>query len=120
MGKERKYSPSFLHVLVAGRLYLEEDLKSKLAAGGEMPTNDVRIFIRNSENNSRCYQIAYEPDGQTHIWEGGCAGSIWREMPRSILFENRDKLGEVIVKRNLQRIKEYQTFDEFWNDIKRD
>jgi hypothetical protein len=41
-------------------------------------------------------------------------------MPGKSLFEDKNKLGEVIVKRNLQRIKEYKTFDEFWDDIKRD
>ena|SRR4030042_2690562 len=120
MENEQKYSPALLHVLTAGRFDPEGEPKGKMATGGEMPTGEFRIFIRNSENKSRCYQIACEPDGQTHIWEGGCTGTFWREMPRTILFENKDKLGEVIVKRNLQRIKEYKTFDEFWDDIKRD
>jgi len=119
MDKEWKYSPSMLHVLAAGRFYLEEEMKGKMAAAGEIPTGEFRIFIRSLENKSRCYQIAYEPDGQAHIWEGSCTGDIWHKTQHSILFENKDKLGEVIVKRNHLRVKEYQTYDEFWNDIKR-
>jgi hypothetical protein len=120
MENERKYSAAILHVLTAGRFYLEGELKGETAAGGEIPTGEFRIFIRNSEMKSRCYQIASEADGQTQLWEGVCTGAFWREMPGTILFENKDRLGEVIVKRNLQRIKEYKTFDEFWDDIKRD
>jgi len=120
MEEDGKYSPSLLHVLTAGKFYMEEELKGTTAAGGEVPINEYRVFIRNSEDKSRCYLISYEPDGQTRIWEGACTGDIWHKMPDSILFENKDKLGEVNVKRNHQRVREYLTFADFWNDIRRD
>jgi hypothetical protein len=119
MESNRKYSPSLLHVLAAGRFCLEEQMEGKMAAAGDIPKSEFRIFIRNSENKGRCYLIAYEQDGRAQIWEGSCTGDIWHKMPESGLFENKDKLGEVIVKRNHLRVKEYQTYDQFWDDIRR-
>jgi CheY-like chemotaxis protein len=117
---ERKYSPLLLHALVAGRFFLEEDMRGKIAVGGEIPKHEFSIFIRNLDNKSRCYKIGSEPNGETHVLEGACTGTICRPMQPSTLYEKKDILGEVIIKRNFLRIKEYRTYEEFWTDIRRD
>jgi CheY-like chemotaxis protein len=117
---ERKYSPSLLHTLVAGRFFLEEDMRGRIAAGGEIPKHEFCIFIRNLDNKSRCYKIGSEPNGETRVLEGPCTGTICRAMQPSTLYENKGILGEVIIKRNFLRIREYRTYEEFWNDIRRD
>jgi hypothetical protein len=119
MEKEKKYVPSFVHSSAAAYFYLIKEMKGKMAAGGEIPTNEFRIFIKILGSQNRCYLIDRDPGNKTRITEGICTGSIWREKKQSILLENSDKLGAVIIQRNNKQIKEYQTYEEFWNEIGR-
>jgi hypothetical protein len=117
MKEDQKYSPLMLHGYVAGQFYLKEKIKGKMAPGGEIPIHEFRIFVQILDNEKRCYLIA-SVEGQTHLYEGACTGTRWREQKQSVLSENKERLGEVIIERNSVIIKKYRTYDEFWNDIR--
>lgn len=112
---ENKYSPSHVLEAAASFLFLKEELKGKIMAGGLVPTSEFRIFIRNREAEETCYLII--PEG---IFEGRCSGSTWRKRDDTILSENFSRLGSVIVQRKDTTIKEYLTYEDVWKDVGRE
>lgn len=116
---EKKYDPN--NILVG--IWAESLFKDEV--------HNYEIFIEIKESNNQCYRIIAEEKKSAQLLEGACSGSNWRKRKREILFENKDLLGKVYVwhkrkeeingkpKLIYRKIKSFESYNEFWNKIKR-
>lgn len=110
---EEKYDYERIHGYTASRFLINFDNTAfrKLV---------VRIEIKGSHN--QCYTIGSASDMLSALLIGACdstQGRIIEDLDE--LYNKRNTLGKVIIifEGNLMR-EPYPTYEEFWNDIKRD
>ena len=58
-------------------------------------------------------------DGKSCVMEGSRDGTTWHCTQESILLNDKNNLGEAIVKRNALILKDNKTFEDYWSDVRR-
>jgi len=93
--------------------------------------HNYEVFIEIKKSDNKCYRIVAEEGKYVRLLEGICTGSNWRLKKSQSLFENKDLLGKVHIwhkreeeiddkpKLIYKKIRSYQSYEEFWEKIKR-
>lgn len=116
---EDKYNPIKIYDNTAKRLY-------NLIKPGEMAwTYDNKIIskfhitIKIKDAESQCYRIEMSEKGHTILTVGSLDSGYGQIVKNHEEFaDKKDKLGEVEVRYEDKPLKEYPTYEEFWQTIK--
>jgi hypothetical protein len=77
------------------------------------------ITIKIKDTQNQCYRIGMSEKGHTVLTEGSYDTGYGRIVKNFEEFvDNKDKLGEVEVRYEAKPLKEYPTYEEFWQAIK--
>ena len=110
---EKKYDPEIVHLNTSSYYFLVLQHKS-----GKIPLHEYIILIEAKDRNNIRYIIKCEKNKRSTLWRQ-LSKNIVRQCNYSDLSKNKDKLCKVIIRHNQSKIAEFQSYDEFWQTVKR-